>query len=265
MIVDCHVHSGGDDDAGTILAAMDEAGIDVIFLFSYEYITEEQKLWPELERVAAVCAEAPDRLYPFALIDPRFDDAPGILDRAVNKLGYRGLKMLPNHWYPYDEVAMRMYAKMQELGIPGIFHAGILYGQIYVDSSRFCQPVHFEALLHYPDVKFGLAHMGAPWCRECVSVLRRFGNYHYQRGSKHQQMFIDITPGNITPADMSNALARAGAQHIVHGSDTNTGRQEGLGGLKRTLESRRQLFCELGVAKEDQAAIFGETVLSWFK
>lgn len=45
MIVDCHVHLewknvGGSEDAGDILRAMDEAGVDKIFLFSprpYEY------------------------------------------------------------------------------------------------------------------------------------------------------------------------------------------------------------------------------------
>ncbi|GAH41515.1 unnamed protein product [marine sediment metagenome] len=55
MIVDCHVHLewknvGGSEDAGDILRAMDEAGVDKIFLFSprpYEYEIKKYVIFKE--------------------------------------------------------------------------------------------------------------------------------------------------------------------------------------------------------------------------
>jgi len=265
MIVDCHVHSSGNDKAIDILKAMDDAGIDAIFLFSYEYVTDPEKLRPELERLSRLCREAPDRLFPFALIDPRFPNAPETLDYAVARLGFRGLKMLPNHWYPYDDVAMRMYEKMQDLDIPGIFHSGILHGPIYFDSSRFCRPVYYEALLHFPRARFALAHIGWPWCEECVSVYGRFASFHREGGSEKQQMSIDLTPGGWSVDELRYTLERAGPSAIVYGSDTLTGTMDNMKSLQLSLEKHRRIFAELNVTSDGQARILGENVRSWLQ
>ncbi|MCD6469707.1 hypothetical protein J7L29_02790 [Candidatus Bathyarchaeota archaeon] len=43
--------------------------------------------------------------------------------------------MIPDHWYPYDEFMYPIYERVEELGVPIIFHSGILFG--FKDSSRF--------------------------------------------------------------------------------------------------------------------------------
>lgn len=259
MIVDCHVHSCGEETAADVLKGMDAAGVDRILLMSYEYITDEKDLWPELERLSKLCAEAPDRLYSLATVDPRFPSAPGLYRRAVEELGYKGLKMLPNHWYPYDDCAMRMYEVMQELETPGIFHSGILYGQIYLDSSRFCRPAYFEAVIHYPKARFALAHIGWPWCEECTAVFGRFRNWHHRGGAPKPQMFIDLTPGGWTVDQLKRTIDYAGADSILYGSDTNT---KSMDHLKNSLEKHRRIFDELELPKEDQAKMLGRNVMT---
>jgi len=78
--------------------------------------------------------------------------------------------MIPDHWYPYDEFMYSIYEEVEELGVPIIFHSGILFD--FKDSSRFCRPVNYEVFLSFPDLKFALAHVSWPWIDEC-SALRR--------------------------------------------------------------------------------------------
>jgi predicted TIM-barrel fold metal-dependent hydrolase len=83
--------------------------------------------------------------------------------------------MIPDHWYPYDEFMYPIYEKAEKLGVPIIFHSGILFG--FKDSSRFCRPVNYEVLLNFPDLKFALAHISWPWVDECIALWGRFRSY----------------------------------------------------------------------------------------
>ncbi len=85
MVIDCHVHTGGHETAGEILTAMDAAGLDRIVLISHQPGSSNPG-WPNistreaLEHTARVAAEAPDRLVPFAWIEP-------LLPEALQELG----------------------------------------------------------------------------------------------------------------------------------------------------------------------------------
>jgi predicted TIM-barrel fold metal-dependent hydrolase len=230
MIIDCHVHSRGTEKTDDILRAMDQADIDKMCLFSpYASATEldgrgpygadEEGMKGAVEWLGKVVAQAPDRIIGFAWIDAQWASAVQTLERAVD-LGIRGVKSIPNHWYPTDDCALKLFAKMEELGVPGIFHSGILFA--FADGSRFCRPVFYEALINYPGVKFALSHISWPWVDECLAVAGRF-RAATRHSDTDMQMFIDLTPGTprIWRAEaLRKAMVYLGDQSLIHGSDT---------------------------------------------
>jgi predicted TIM-barrel fold metal-dependent hydrolase len=160
MLVDCHVHSIGKETIDEVIGSMDQHGVDraIIFApypgrftekgaintelteymqFSYSGVDEEAQK-KSTEFISSLQAEAPDRIIAFAWIEPRLRDAVENVEEAVTEFDCRGVKMIPDHWYPYDTKFFPLYEKIQELDVPILFHSGILWG--FKDSSRFCRP-----------------------------------------------------------------------------------------------------------------------------
>jgi predicted TIM-barrel fold metal-dependent hydrolase len=230
VIIDCHVHSRGTETADGILQAMDRAGMEKMCLFSPyasagvdvfgggAFGSDEEGMKGAIEWLGEVVAQAPDRIIGFAWIDARWPSAVQALDRAVD-LGIRGVKSIPNHWYPTDDCALALFSRMEELGVPGIFHSGILFG--FGDSSRFCRPVFYEALINTPGVRFALSHISWPWVDECLAVAGRF-RAATRGNAREMQMFVDLTPGTprIWRADaLRKALVYLGDEGLIYGSD----------------------------------------------
>ena len=251
-IWDCHCHAKGDETGDDVLRWMDEAGLERINLFSQypaawaspkaegdllglnpldasgrpairgganiRYTREDVRR--SIEHVAKVQAADPSRIYGLLWAEPR---APGIveeIDYAINDKGLRGVKMIPDHWAPCDELLFPIYAKMEELGKPMQFHSGILYG--FGDSSRFCRPVLFEALMHFPKLRFSLAHISWPWVDECIAT---FGRMQAAKGHSGQdcQMWIDTcrgTPDSYREEALRKAIPFVGMEHLMFGVDS---------------------------------------------
>ena len=290
MIIDCHVHLTMEGpeackNVEDVLRAMDEAGIDRIFLFSSVprkievknkcviYKESKKKQRESIEKVAEVVAKDPERLMGFAWIDPCLPDAEDEVERAIVDYKLRGIKMIPYHWYPYEERIFPVYAKIQEMKVPIIFHSGISFTG--GDCSRFCRPVFYEVLLHFPKIKFALAHIGFPWVDECIATAWRFQaaatmederyfRFEVNRKAK-SQMYIDITPG--TPLIYrTEALRKAvnvlGEDRLIYGSDTVT-ILEMAKLFRNVLENdKRRLREELAVSKEAEEKIMGKNAMA---
>ncbi|MEN6478672.1 MAG: amidohydrolase family protein [Anaerolineales bacterium] len=263
MIIDIHVHAFGQETAGAVVAGLDAAGIDKCCLFAPPPHTEETaRCWEMREAtdfVLALAAEAPDRILPFAWIEPTLPGAVDELAYAVDH-GAKGIKMIPNHWYPSDEAVFPVYEKAGELGVPLLFHSGILF--LHGDSSRFCRPVFYEPLLHFPKVRFALAHISWPWVDECLAVYGRFRALHDEDHAE-PQMWIDTTPGT-PPAWRTDALRKtlcyAGHEHMLWGSDA-TGNEVGEYGRRVLHGDRRILHSELGASADTERRWLGENAL----
>ncbi len=265
MLLDCHVHTEGTETAAEIVAALDRAGTDRAILFAPYHGGEVGYPGTGMEDanrwLGGIARELPDRVIGFCWIEPTLPGAVQELERCIGDYGLAGVKMIPNHWYPTDKVAFPVYEEIQELGVPVIFHAGILYG--YEDGSRFCQPVLYEALINFPGVRFALAHLAWPWVDECLATYGRFRaqyrTYHGKRPAvREMQMWIDLTPG--TPpawrADaLRKALAFAGPEHLIWGSDSTPHHAEGA--LRIREQDRQILTSQLGLPADAQEEIFG--------
>lgn len=264
MIVDCHVHMTGREEPSRVLEALDKAGVDKVFLFAPYGGLSLEKTRGFTDFAARLVVEDPERLYGFTWVEPRLGPkAVAELERSILEKNLRGVKMIPHHWYPYDKRLWPLYRKVQELGVPIIFHSGILWG--FEDSSRFCRPAYYEALLHFPRIRFALAHISWPWTDECIAVAGRFRAAVRETGGE-PQMKVDITPG--TPPEwrldaLRKALSYLGDEWLIYGSDCMAGDAECQ---RRHLESDRRLLREeLRASEASERRILGENALTLFQ
>jgi len=257
MAIDVHVHSSGKESAAEILKAMDEAGMERIFLMGpYPGLNADKQREAD-EFVAKIASEAKDRIIPFAFIEPRLESAPQEVERAVTDLGIKAVKMIPMKWYPGGPEARAVYEKVQEMGVPMLFHSGILWDR--EDNSQYCRPVYYEALLDYPRIRFALAHIGWPWCDELLAVCGKFGNV------RQGQIYVDITTGapRLWKVDaLRKALVYLGDDIMMFGSDA--GAIDG-GRMRAVMEADLSMLREeIGVRQETIDKIFSTNAMKLF-
>jgi len=271
MLFDCHVHSRGNETVDEVIDAMDRAGVDKAIIFApypgrfgeaaglnrkpteymqFSYLDVSEERQRESTRfISKLQSEAPDRIVAFAWIEPRLRNAVENIEEAVTKYECRGIKMIPDHWYPYEPRFFPIYEKIQELNIPVIFHSGILFG--FKDSSRFCRPCNYEVLINFPELRFALAHISWPWTDECIALFGRFrANLRRDPKAKTMQMYIDITPG--TPSfyrreALRRALLYGAEDYMIFGSDS---RASNFDNARRIAEMDRGILRELGYKSE---------------
>ena len=249
---DVHVHwdatQTGQVNAKELLAAMDKAGIEKMALLScYGDTVWEQE--QNVRDVAKVTAEAPDRLYGMAWIEPKHNTPLDFLQKAVSDWKIRGFKMIPNTWYPYEEWLFPYYATIADLQVPCLFHSGILH--LGTLSSRCCRPVFYEALLGIPRFRFALAHISWPWTDECIAF---FGQWRaaQSRGETTSEMFVDTTPGT-PPGYREDALRKltefGGADHALYGTDAHATEERLTLSAEQAVRDR-EIYGKLGLSEE---------------
>ncbi|MEM2875790.1 MAG: amidohydrolase family protein [Candidatus Bathyarchaeia archaeon] len=287
VIVDCHVHSLGKETVDIILDGMDSAGMDKAVIFSpYPAAVLGEGIVPKvpagvtrhlefscpdvtpedqrrvIEFVANLQREAPDRIIAFVWLEPRLKGAAQILEWAITSREVKGVKMIPDHWYPYDEFMYPIYEKAEELDVPIIFHSGILFG--FKDSSRFCMPVNYEVLLSFPSLKFALAHISWPWVDECLALWGRFraALKEVEGSGREIQMFIDVTPGTplMYRKDSLQKLIAYGAEdYMLFGTDCVANKLDyGRVHVERDTRILRQIT---GGSEKSVKKIMGENAL----
>jgi len=227
QIWDCHCHLRGDETGAYVLEQLDAAGITRVNLFSrypgrgrgHEDAVSRDEARETIDQIASIQAADPQRIYGLIFANPRAEAMVEEIERGIVDLGLRGVKMIPDHWSPTDELVFPIYRKMQELGKPIQFHSGILYGM--GDSSRFCRPVLYEALVNFPGLRFSLAHIGWPWVDECIAV---FGRFRAASGHKTDdcQMWVDTcrgTPDGWREEALRKAIPFCGMERLMFGVD----------------------------------------------
>ncbi|OGV77415.1 MAG: hypothetical protein A3K19_12605 [Lentisphaerae bacterium RIFOXYB12_FULL_65_16] len=259
-IVDCHVHTvDGITDAAAILNAMDRNGLTRMLVMSKLERNSLQQTRRNLLDTKKLCDAAPDRLSGLAWLEPTLPGMGGLAREALCDLDFAGIKIIPDHWYATEPRLEPWWELMHELKAGILFHTGILYG--HEDGSRFCQPVYLEKLLHYPNIRFAMAHISWPWCDECLAVMGRMRAV----GNPQWQSYIDMTPGTpayIRKQAIANAISFCGVERLMFGSDSVI--PSDLKHQGELVKRDGALFDELGLSAAQKERLFSGTAEELF-
>ncbi|MBA2564308.1 MAG: amidohydrolase [Gemmatimonadetes bacterium] len=212
-VVDCHVHvvpwdvlSGGARallekgrgreglaglreiaaEPGLLVQLMDQAGVSRVGIVGY--VSPDVMGYPREinEWVAAYVARAPERLFGYGSVHPRFTADPGAdMDHVLGDLALAAIKVHPSHQlhapnaYLEGLDALRViYEKASEYGVPVAIHTGT--STFPQARTRLADPLLAEDVaIDFPDLVLLLAHGGRPfWMEQAFFLVRRFPNVH---------------------------------------------------------------------------------------
>ena len=140
----------------------------------------------------------------FMALDPTDTDVLEQLRYGVG-LGLRGIKLYPvlAHFDPRDEAFDPFYRAATEAGLIVLWHMGATpspEGRLDVSQPLVVD----EVARRHPGLTQIIAHMGHPWQRDTMVVLR-----------KNRRVFSDVSACWARPADGHRALIRAQEWGVV--------------------------------------------------
>jgi predicted TIM-barrel fold metal-dependent hydrolase len=162
--------------------------------------------WVPDQYVADFVGRAPQKLFGFAASDPTQDGYMAELRHGIENLGLVGLKLGPMYagFDPRDSRCDPIYDYCQERGIPILFHSGTTYNR--AAPLGMTRPWLFdEVAIKYPELRMVLAHVGHPFCEECLVVIR-----------KHPHVYADISALYYRPWQFYNMLIAAQEYNVTH-------------------------------------------------
>lgn len=163
-------------------------------------------LWVPDAYVAEFVARAPHKLIGFAACDPTQASHMDELRDGIERLGLRGVKMMPMYagFDPRDPRCDAVYAYSQAHGLPILFHTGTTFNR--AAPLGFTRPwLWDEVAIRYPELRMVLAHVGHPFCEECLVVIR-----------KHPHVCADISALFYRPWQFYNMLIAAQEYNVTH-------------------------------------------------
>jgi uncharacterized protein len=183
--------------------------------------------WVPDQYIAGFVQRAPDQLLGFAACDPTQEGALAELRTGIEDLGLVGVKMMPMYagFDPRDPRCQPIYAYCQEQRLPILFHSGTTFNTIA--PLEYTRPWLFDAVaIRYPELRMVLAHVGHPFCEECLVVIR-----------KHPHVYADISALYYRPWQFYNMLVAAQEYHVttklLFGTDYPFAKgQESIDGLR---------------------------------
>jgi len=168
MRIDCHVHgdpSSFHGDPKAYVEACRERGIEAVVLIE------------PLER----CLEAVEKFGDFIIPVARVimdASSPGEVEECI-QAGCKGIKFIAPAKPYADERYWPLYGKLEEMGVPAIFHTGYLafFPQLTGEDPK--HPVWMEHMRaaqievisrRFPDLKILMSHFSNPWWEEAWKV-----------------------------------------------------------------------------------------------
>jgi predicted TIM-barrel fold metal-dependent hydrolase len=169
--VDAHVHLGRDADghelsADDLVADLDRTGVSRAICFAPNAPGSDGAFTDANDLVLAAAGSHPERIVPFARVDPGHG-APEEIARTA-KGGARGLKLHPvaQRFRPEAEESIAAVRAASELGWPTVIHAGF-------GARALARPIR-ELAEAVPDATLVLAHAGRGDARALAAVAREY-------------------------------------------------------------------------------------------
>jgi len=190
----CYPH-----DFDLLLEEMDEAGIDKFVLLAANQGPAFNFSATPDEFVSKIVKQHPDRFIGFGSTcsitkDGRFDRRSlDEVERAVTELGLKGIKLAVPYWgdyLPTDPKLYPLYAKIEELGVPILFHQSVVVMPKFlkhrppIATIKNSTPVLLDDVANdFPDLKMIIAHLGLPWLEETCMLMKKNSNIYADTAS----------------------------------------------------------------------------------
>ena len=173
-MIDFHVHQPRSGWYGPeeYVAAMDELGVGVSVVFTYEGLLHPSPA--ANDSLAAFVAAAPDRLVAFATVDPRDPGAAAEVERCVARARdarRQAPSLAPGLLRPRAGARPDLRGRCCAAGVPILFHDG---------TPPFSTPLQLASLAHrHPRTTVVLGHGGLQdlW-REAIAAVTTTSNVH---------------------------------------------------------------------------------------
>jgi len=251
-IIDSHVHIRENrGEVSDFLSAMDEHHIDMAIVMPI--VPGNDSLgYSDNAFVGKLVQQYPDRLMGYACVVPTEEHAAEELKFAVEKYGFKGLKLHPplQNFSLLDPRLGPVIEMCIRLDIPILIHTGSIYTQ-YARLS-YANSVDIDELaIRYPEAKLIIAH-GNPLSLDPVMV------------AKHPNVYLDTT---ITFSEYVRLFPQLGPQmfewmrcddKILYGSDANPLR------LYRFADNIEPLMA-MDVSEERKQKLFAGNIMKLLK
>jgi uncharacterized protein len=153
-------------------------------------------VWVDDQDVADYVTAHQDRLIGFLSVDPTQDGWQDELHDGHQRLGLRGIKLLPMYagFYPAEERLDPLWQYASKHQLPVLLHTGTTFvSQAPLECTL---PRHIDTVARrFPDVKIIMAHLGHPYEGECIAVIR-----------KHDHVYADISALHYRPFQFYHSL-----------------------------------------------------------
>ncbi|MEN3307160.1 MAG: uncharacterized protein V7603_3362 [Micromonosporaceae bacterium] len=195
-------HEYAERTPGQYDEAMAAAGVDLAFVFGMR-ATRAGVITPN-DHVERFCAETATNTVGFMALD--LGD-PDVLDQLADGIarGLRGVKLYPvlAHFDPRDGAHDAFFRAATGAGLIVLWHMGATpspEGRLELSDPLLVDDV----ARRHPDLKQIIAHLGHPWQRETIVVLR-----------KNRNVYGDVSASWARPLDGFMALVRAQEWGVV--------------------------------------------------
>lgn len=206
-IIDSHAHAGPtrgydrDHSVARYVEQMDAIGIRRTTISGFMLGTGV-RLESMNDFVAEFLRARPDRFIGYCYLNPNYPEfMMGEMDRCLNRLGFRGLKLhIAFNGYPYDgERYFPMYEFANERGLPILAHC---WGDEQVRQlARMARK--------YPKTRCLVAHTGAGDLKINLEEAKQTPN-----------LYLELAYSLGTPWQVERVVREVGAERVVWGSDT---------------------------------------------
>ncbi len=234
MLIDCHTHvcrthsvprEAGTDypDGAQLVGRLDDLGIDRAVVLS-GVSPECRNRYVPPEDVIEICERYPDRLIPFANIDPRAGSNSPDTDftrffETYTEMGFKGIGEMTANLYFDDPLCWNLFRYIADYGMPMTIHIAPKLGGYYGLVDDLGLPRLEKTLREFPDLII-VGHSQPFWAEISADVTEETRNGY--------------PPGRVTPGRLVELFERyenlwgdlsAGSGHNAISRDPEFGNQ----------------------------------------
>ena len=155
---------------------------------------ENRQFEQQIKETSGMVLAYPGRIFPFVAVNPNRSDYFQIMERALNGMGYVGVKLYPSLGYDINSIAMKkVYSYCNEREIPILMHCskgGFKHSDAYKNNSS---PSHWgEILREHNNLKICFGHFGGdeyhaglpeiddtpPWAPDILDLMSYYPNVY---------------------------------------------------------------------------------------